>query len=356
VSQKFLAVLCAAGLVAAQTPTAPSTPPADPKTPNFTSVTKLVLVPVSVTEKNGEFVNGLTPYDFELLDNGKPQAITEDVTSHPISLVLVIQANSSVEHFLPNIRRLGNLVEAQLLGESGEVAVVEFDHRIQDLLPFTSDPDKLAPALKKITPGSSQSVVNDAVMHAINMLRRQPTTRRRVIMVVAQNKNGGSELTTREVLSAADFAQVTIYPIDISQIISKLTETPQYNRPNPIPPEARAPVQGNMQTPTTDVQNDMGNWVPLLKDIFDVAKSVFVPNPLTVYARYTGGHAYNFYDQKDLEKAVERVGAILHSEYMLTYTPNNLNQGGFHQIIVRVKHRDLKITTRDGYYNAGKPL
>jgi hypothetical protein len=40
---------------------------------------------------------------------------------------------------------------------------------------------------------------------------------------------------------------------------------------------------------------------------------------------------------------------------MLTYTPTNMDEGGFHQIVVHVKHRDLKITTRDGYYIAGRP-
>jgi VWFA-related protein len=353
VSKKLLSLACLAAMVTAQTPQ--EAPKPDDNNAKFSTTLKLVLVPVSVTERNGDFVNGLTPYDFELYDNNKPQAITEDITSHPISLVLVIQANSSVEHFLPKIDRLGNMVQSQLLGDSGEVAVLAFDHRIKTILPMTADLDKLSPALKKITPGSSVSVVNDAVMSAINMLRIQPTTRRRVIIVIAQNKNGGSEINTREVMSAADFAQVTIYPIDISKLVSDLTATPQYNRPNPIPPEARAPVQGNMQTPTTDSQNDMGNWVPAFEQIFDLAKSVFIPNPLTVYARYTGGHSYSFVSQKDLESAVTRISGILHSEYMLTYKPSNIAEPGFHQIVVKVKHRELKITTRDGYYSAGEP-
>jgi VWFA-related protein len=354
VSKKVLSLICVAGLASAQAPQEAQKQDDTQKPAIFTGGVKLVLVPVSVTEKNGEFVNGLTPYDFELFDNNKPQTITEDITSHPISLVLVIQASSSVEHFLPKIDRLGNMVQSQLLGDSGEVAVLAFDHRIQTILPMTADLDKLSPALKKIRPGGTQSVVNDAVMSAINLLRVQDIHRKRVIIVIAQNKNGGSEINTREVMSAADFAQVTIYPIDISKLISDLTATPQYNRPNPIPPEARAPVQGNMQTPTTDSQNDMGNWVPAFVQIFDLAKNVFIPNPLTVYARYTGGHSYSFMTQKDLEQAISRISGILHSEYMLTYSPTNVGQAGFHQIVVRVKHRDLKITTRDGYYWAGE--
>ena len=58
--------------------------------------------------------------------------------------------------------------------------------------------------------------------------------------------------------------------------------------------------------------------------------------------------------QKDLERAVSEIGSELHSQYMLTYRPTNQDEAGFHQIVVQVKHRDLKITTRDGYYWAGR--
>jgi VWFA-related protein len=264
-----------------------------------------------------------------------------------------VQANSAVEKILPQLQRVGSVFDL-LLGENGEIAVLAFDHRIQTILPLTADLDKLSPALKKIKPGSSSSVVNDAVMSAINILRIQDEKRRRVIIVVAQNKNGGSEIHTREVMTAADFAQVTIYPIDISKVISDLTATPQYNRPNAIPPEAMPITAGVIGTPTTVSQNDMGNWIPAITEIFDLAKNVFVPNPLSVYARYTGGHSYSFMTQKDLEHAISAISQTLHSEYMLTYRPTNIADPGFHQIVVKVKHRDLKITTRDGYYWAGE--
>src|SRR5579863_3191274 len=165
VSKKLLSLICIAGIVGAQDP--PKQDPTQQADKPFTISTHVVLVPVSVTEKNGDPVNGLTPYDFELFDNNRPQVITEDITAHPISLVLIVQANSSVEHFLPKIDRLGNMVQAQLLGDTGEVAVLAFDHRIQTMLPMTADLDKLSPALKKIHAGGQNSVVNDAVMSGI---------------------------------------------------------------------------------------------------------------------------------------------------------------------------------------------
>jgi len=347
---QFLSLACVAGVLLAQEPQKPVNPD-EPQT--IKVETHVVLVPVTVTDRNGDFVNGLTPYDFELYDKDKLQKITEDITSHPLSLVMVIQANSVVEKFIPKIQKLGNMIEAQVLGESGEVAVIAFDHRFQTLLPFTSEPDKLALALKKLKAGSSTAAVNDAVVRGINMLRTRDKARRRVVMVIAENQNRGSEITTREVLSQADFNNVTIYPIDISKILAQLTSTPVYNRPNAIPPEGRPIMQGNIQTSTTDSQTNVGNWVPVFVDIFDLAKNIFIPNPLTVYAKYTGGQAYSFASDRDLENAVSKIGQSLHSVYLLSYAPTNYNEGGFHKIVVRVKHQDLKITTRDGYYTGG---
>jgi hypothetical protein len=59
--------------------------------------------------------------------------------------------------------------------------------------------------------------------------------------------------------------------------------------------------------------------------------------------------------QGTLDRALSEIGADLHSQYMLTYLPNNMEDAGFHTIMVKVTRPQLKIRTRDGYYVAGKP-
>ncbi len=100
---------------------------------------------------------------------------------------------------------------------------------------------------------------------------------------------------------------------------------------------------------------EMGNWIPALKDIFLAAKGVFIPDPLDIFTRYTGGREFSFKTQKALERDIAGLGEELHSQYMLTYSPNTQNEAGFHQIEVRVLKPDLKVRTRDGYWLAGKP-
>src|SRR5579863_1744536 len=176
---RLLVLLSIAGAMAAQQPGArqPSAPPpSDPQASVDDAFilppvsVKAVMAPVTVVDHDDQIVSGLTPLDFRLLDNGKPQAFTVDTVMHPISLVVAVQANANVEAILPQIRKIGSVFDDLVIGENGEMAVVAFDHRIQVMTPFTSDPDKIHNAFKNLKPGSYASHLNEAAMESLNML------------------------------------------------------------------------------------------------------------------------------------------------------------------------------------------
>ena len=166
----FLAALLAATFtwkLAAQDKTnAPASAPGkEDVAPSIGSIiTHLVTTPVTVTDRAGNIVNGLGPKDFRLTDNGKLQKIDQDVAVYPISMVIAVQANAEVEKMLPAVQKMGSAISAQILGDDGEAAVIEFDHRVQRLGDFSSDPDKLSEALKKLKAGSRSSRLNDATI------------------------------------------------------------------------------------------------------------------------------------------------------------------------------------------------
>ena len=344
-NKKIFAVFALTGLLCAQQEEAPI----------GRVTTRIVMTPVTVMDRSGSDVNGLNATEFRLFDNGKPQNITEDVAAHSISLVIVIQANAEMEKILPKIQKIGAGIQQQVLGDDGEVAIMEFDHRMQTLTDFTSDPDAMAKALKKLRAGSSASRLNDAAIEGVNLLKKRPNTRRKILLLIGESRDNGSELKAREVLSAAEFANVVVYSIDISHLIASATAPPPAGRSvlDNRPPGAVFEPNGAVETPTVQAQNDLGNWAPLLKDIYDVAKGVFIANPLKVYTTYTGGRQYSFVSQRDLDHAISDLGSELHSQYLLTYTPNNQEEAGFHHIIVQVLKPGLKVRARDGYYIAG---
>jgi len=322
----------------------------------FVTQTNVVIVPTTVRDRNGEVINGLQLQDFELYDNNKLQKITADVREEPISLVVAVQRSSNITEILPKIQKIGTMLNQLVSGQEGEVAVIGFDHRILVMQDFTNESEKISEAMKKMTPGSAEHAVNDAVDAGIRMLKKRPSERRRVLLLIAEKRDKGSELRLREALTQAQFANVAIYSLDISTLVAALTDKGMPPRPPPIPPEAIYMPGGGTATPTTVDQNYYnGNYIPIFVDIFKATKSLFVDDTLDVFTRFTGGREYSFVGEKSLDKAVEGISEELHSQYLLSYSPNNQSEGGFHDIKVLVNRRNLEVRTRPGYWVAARP-
>lgn len=328
-----------------------------PKKSDIIVPVNVVIAPTTVLDKSGNYVNGLQLEDFTLTDNGKPQKVTQDVSYEPMSIVVAVQASSNLNDILPKIQRVGLLVGDLIVGQNGEGAVLAFDHRLRLMQDFTGEPAKIEEAMKKINPGSSNSRLIDAVVESVRMLRKRPSDHRRVLIMIAEKRDKSSEGKLREALTEAQFANVAIYSMDISSLVAHLTAKPlPPPPPPPIPVTAQHFPAGGAPTPTTvDQLYNTGNFIPLFVEIFKSAKSLFVDDALDVFTRYTGGKEYSFVSQRDLEKITTALGAELHSQYLLSYTPNNIEEGGFHDIRVTVNRPNLEVRTRPGYWIAGRP-
>jgi VWFA-related protein len=316
----------------------------------------VVIAPTTVLDKHGDYVNGLQPQDFQLYDNNKLQHITADVHDQPLSLVIAVQKSSNLNDILPKIQRIGSLLKDLIAGEDGETAIIAFDHNVVHAQEFTNDTGQITETMKKLKPGSSQHAVDDATMEGINMLKKRDLQRRRVLLLIAERRDKGSGIRVREVLEAAEFANVVIYSLDISSVIAGLTGTPMPPRPPSIPAEAQhSPANGDMTPNIIDQNYYTGNYIPMFVDIFKSVKSVFVEDAVVVFTRFTGGKEYSFISEKSLERAVEGISQEIHSQYLLSYTPNNQADGGFHDIKVTVNRPQLEIRTRPGYWVASRP-
>jgi VWFA-related protein len=318
--------------------------------------TTVVVVPTTVLDRHGDYIDGLQPQDFTLYDNGKPQKITADIAYQPISLVLAVQASYSLNDILPKVQKIGNEVNDLVVGSGGEMALIAFDHRIQHMQDFTDDGAKISEALRRLTPGSSSHRMIDSVIESVRMLQHRPTDRRRIILLISEKRDGASENHLRDALTAAEFGNIAIYSIDISHLLTLATGQAMPPRPDPIPPTAQHLPGGAAQTPTTfDQLHNTGNFIPMFVEIFKNTKSLFVADPGDVLTRYTGGKQYSFVSQKSLERAVSALGQEIHHQYLLSYSPNNLSEGGFHDIRVEVNRPQLEVRTRPGYWKAPEP-
>ena len=317
-----------------------------------------VLVPTTVLDPDGHgYVNGLQPSEFELLDNDKPQKITAEFTQFPMSVVLVVQANSEIAPVLPTLKKSGLLLHGLVTGQDSDVAVIEFDHRIQHLQDFTNDPDKIDDAMQKLTAGSSSARLIDAVSAGDTMLVQhdRQNKRRRVIILVSRNLDKGSESHLEETARKMQFDNVIIYCVDISRAYTGFMKKPDYPRPanGGIPPEAQGSINGLPRTETTNVQQENGNVFNGVPPIFRGIQDLFRKTAADAFSTFTCGLMYGFVRERGFEAAISDIGADLNSQYLLSYSPNNKNEPGFHTIKVTVDRPGLIIRKRPGYWSGG---
>ncbi len=345
-----------------QSSTSATRPPVEqaPTEHTIRATVNVVVAPVTVLDARGDFVNGLLPHDFRLYDNEVLQNIDEDVAFQPLSVVVAVQANWRVDAILPKIRKIGTLFDSMVIGDQGELAVIAFDHQVKTLQDFTSDPTKIKTAFENVKAGSNTSALIDAVTYSSRMLRRRPDHRRKVILLISETRDGGSEGKVRDAITDLQLYNISLYSVNINRLVSSLTQKPAYPRPDPIPTTARPMPSGALVTPDTVAQmqgapGQAANLAPLLKEMFLGVKAIFVDNPVEVFTKFSGGHEYTFVSQRDLERAVAEIGEELHTQYLLSYNPNNKMEGGYHAIRVEVNRPGLTIRTRPGYWLAAVP-
>ena len=94
----------------------------------------------------------------------------------------------------------------------------------------------------------------------------------------------------------------------------------------------------------------------MMVEIFRDAKAIFKDNPVEAFTKGTGGSEFSFYRQRGLQDAIQKIGAELHSQYLVSYTPNNKDEGGFHEITVTVSGAPevRRTQTRPGYWLSTK--
>jgi VWFA-related protein len=319
-----------------------------------------VLVPTTVLDPDGHgYVNGIQANEFELYDNDKQQKISAEFTQLPMSVVLAVQANSDIDPVLSKLRKTGTLLHGLVTGEGGDVAVIAFDHRIQVLQDFTSDPDKLDDAMQKLNSGSSSAKLIDAVLEADHMLKRHDphNARRHVVLLLSRNVDKGSEAHLQETARQMQFDNVIVYCVDISKALTAVMKKMDYPPPQTgrIPAEALPSTPQGPRTETSVVQQQAGNWLNLGAPIFHSIHDVFRRSPSEAFTYFTGGQLYSFATEKALESAIADIGKDLNSQYLLSYSPSPevKSESGFHTIKVAVNRPGLKIRTRPGYWWGG---
>jgi Ca-activated chloride channel family protein len=274
----------------------------------FHTETAIVSLNVTVRDQSNRPVADLTPQDFLVLEDGRPQQIAMlSAERIPLSLSLLLDSSASMDRQLA-------LAQAALIGfvqhlEPRDFAsIIDFDSQVRILQPFTSDRALLEQAVERATASGGTALFN-ALYVALKDLARVQTSslvdiRRQAIIVVSDGEDTQSIVDFDAVLDAAKRSQTVIYAIGLgSQTAGRRRRT---------------------------------------------SPNGFVLRRLAVE---TGGEAFFPGSAEELAPIYQKVARELATQYLVAYVPTNVTRDGrWRSITVRVNRADCVARTRTGYY------
>lgn len=315
--------------------------------PSFGVQSRFVVVPALVTDAKGQPVDGLEARDFVLLDQGRPQKLTVDTIGTgvaPIALVIAVQSSGISAPVLDKVRQVSSMVQPLLTGDRGCAALVSFAEQVQWLTECTRDAKELDRAFAALAPGAAKGGrMLDAANAAIERLSQRKA--RRVLLLISESRDRGSETKLDALLLSAQNAGVTVYAATYSAIKTGFTQ-----KTNQPAPRKRGPATPNVTPgdPTFVPLEARGDILGGFSELFRLGKI----NDTQVLTGQTGGTTFSFTRQKGLENAIEKLGSELHTQYVLGFTPD-APTAGYHSLEVRVNGRsNLLIRARPGYWSA----
>ncbi len=194
-----------------QTPP-PATPDSGPAT--FTADTRLVVLPISVSDKSGKLITNLQRQSFKVYENGIEQPIKifrrEDV---PISLGMIVDNSGSMRDKRLKVETASlDLVKAS--NPQDEVFVVNFNDEAYLDVPFTNDLKKLQEGVARID-SRGGTAMRDAIGMSIDYLKEKGKRDKKVLLVLTDGNDTASSGTLEKLIDRARNGEVLIYAIGL---------------------------------------------------------------------------------------------------------------------------------------------
>jgi Ca-activated chloride channel family protein len=279
--------------------------------------TDLVTVDATVTDKDGNFIRKLTSGDFLVYEDGRPQKLDffeaneEAALTRSLAVVFALDKSGSIKPEEIEKQREATEGFLKLVRPESLFAIIAFSSEARVLQDFTSEPQKISQAFRKIGEATGSSRIFGTIDRAVSMLKRAPRFRngrrlRRVVIVITDGFDNLDSTDQQDLIRRANDAEVTVYSIT-------------------LPSYATATGPGRIMT------------------LLDVSRIV----PLT------GGSDFSA-DRKDFTPVFKSIAEEIRSSYTLAYypPPESRRDGRIHQIRVEVKKPGAIVRTNRTSYHA----
>src|SRR5687768_18288617 len=211
-------VLAAASVtVSAQRPKASPTPPAEDPQGTVKIPIRRVRLPITVTDKKGQFVAGLTKEDFVILEDKVAQTIetfSDDLSlTTPLYVAVLMDTSPSTAGKLKFQQESAmNFIQTVVKVRKDRVLFGTFDDEITLLQDFTARLDLLDKAVYSVKKMGKQTALFDAIWQFCDeKMRTVPG--RRVLLLVTDGEDTYSRANIRDAIDIAQRTETTIFAI-----------------------------------------------------------------------------------------------------------------------------------------------
>lgn len=269
----------------------------------------MVSLGVTVADRSGALVTGLTPEDFAVFEDGVRQDVrlfvdgqTADGERPPLHIGLLFDTSGSMQDDLA-MARTAAIRLCNVLSRAEDITLVDFDTEIRVARFNQSDFPRFVERLRNRKP-DGWTALYDALGVYLDGTGFQ--SGEKVVVVYSDGGDTRSVMNFGDALTGLKAADVTVYVVGFLQHQS-----------------SRGKIEQRMR--------------------------------LTQLADATGGMAFFPSSQQEIDEAYEQVLDEVNSRYTLGYVSSNQREdGGWRKVEVRLLRPDLKsakIRARRGYYS-----
>ena len=307
--------------------------------PTFRTQSNVVLVPTLVRDKSGEIIYGIQAKDFVIEDNGVPQAVhlDEAAEDNPVSLVVAVQCGRRADFELPRMHGLAAMLQPVMDQPGSKIAVLAFDSTVHPVDDFTSDQQTVRRDLTSLKAGDGGAAILDAVSYSAKLLDGVPKDHKRVLLLISETRDHGSQTATIEdVIKAIGNSNTVVYTLAFSPAKSNVLDTLRGNN------------NWDLHRETTEVHMDPNLLAPIM-----LAAEAMRKNTAKAIAEQSGGEYEMFDSAKGFEARLNGFSNHLHSRYLLSFQPSH-PQPGLHELNVKLKELgNDTVLARSSYWAQG---
>jgi len=343
-----------------------------PGAPGLRTESNVVLVPTLVRNAKGQTIFNLRADDFRVTDDGIEQKLTldQDTGNEPMALVVAVQVGGTGREKLESYRDLGPVIGTVVGGVPHRVAVVAFDSAPSLVQDFSPDVDVAGAALGDLDKGDKGAAILDAIKFSADLLRRQPASYRRAILLISETLDHGSQTHINEALRAISDTNTAIYAVGFSSGKAAAANYGYHELPvhktedggiglgnaYPNPPHGcmgKDPDPEATQNKAVQAYDCATQLLPPLafaKMAAIAASDAQERNVPATVAQLTGGEYFKSENRRMLVSDLVTISNHVPNRYVLSFQPQSPHPG-FHSVQLKLKgHPNLRLTARSGYW------